>query len=208
MRYRLVVWDFDGTLADTLAASLAIYNRLAPRHGALPVSDPAAVRGMTTREFLARHRVPLFRLPLLARDVLAAQRGQMTTVRLFPGVLDVLAALGRRGVRLGVLSSNTTTNIRACLGANHAEELFEFVTGYPRIFGKGRALARLLRARQLAPAEVLYVGDEVRDIEAARRAGTDVAAVGWGFHAPDLLARQNPTFLLNGPHELLDLPAR
>jgi len=79
------------------------------------------------------------------------------------------------------------------------------VVGYPRLFGKGKALKRILRAEKLERADVLYVGDEVRDIEAAQRAGVKCAAVTWGFHAADLLRTANPDFVLETPGELAAL---
>jgi phosphoglycolate phosphatase len=74
-------------------------------------------------------------------------------------------------VRLGVLSSNREDNIRRCLRANGTEGHFAFAVGYPRLFGKAKALRRILRAERVGGPDVLYVGDEVRDVEAAERAG-------------------------------------
>jgi phosphoglycolate phosphatase len=127
----------------------------------------------------------------------------MTEVKLFAGVPELLRDLRGRGVRLGVLSSNTEDNIRACLGAAGQADLFEFVVGYSRLFGKARALRRMLRAAGVPAARCLYVGDEVRDLEAARRAGAAFAAVSWGFHAEELLTAHGPTYLVRAPGDLL-----
>jgi phosphoglycolate phosphatase len=199
MRYRMVVWDFDGTLADTLALALATYNALAARHGFRPVADPAAVRGMGSRAFLRHHGIPLLRLPLLLREYRAETSGRMAEVRLFEGLPAVLARLREAGVVQGILSSNSAANIGVCLRANGVGDLFAFVVGYPRLFGKGRALHRLLRAHRVEPGQALYVGDEERDVAAAHQAGVAVAAVGWGLHAPAVLARQSPTYFWPAP---------
>src|SRR5262245_13801927 len=98
----------------------------------------------------------------------------MASVPLFPTLPRVLRGLRGAGCRLGVLSSNAEGNIRACLRAHQVEELFEAVVG--------------------------YVGDEVRDIEAARK-----AAVTWGFNTRDLLARHRPDHLVERPDQLLGL---
>jgi phosphoglycolate phosphatase len=205
MRYRLVVWDFDGTLADTFTLALSTYNRLAARHGCMPVQDPETIRRLPTREFLRQHRVSLVRLPLLIRDYLAEQRKWVDQVRLAPGVADTTARLRSAGVRLGILSSNTKDTILACLTANGLADTFEFVVGYPRLLGKARAMRRILRQQAVAPSEFLYVGDEVRDLEAAREAGVDVAAALWGFQSPEILERERPTHLLRQPTDLLGL---
>jgi phosphoglycolate phosphatase len=142
-------------------------------------------------------------------------------MKLVAGVAELLAAVSATGVRQGILSSNSEHNIRRTLRAHGAEGHFAFVVGYPRLFGKGKALRRVVRAegggsfwrklRELPRAgrldggEVLYVGDEVRDIDAARKAGVRVAAVTWGFHTAEFLRSGKPDFVVNDARELLEL---
>lgn len=201
MRYRLIVWDFDGTLADTLALALTTYNALASRHGFRPVDDPAVVRGMSTRLFLKQHGISLVRLPFLLQEYLAATRSHMAEIRLFDGLGDLLRTLQVRGYRQGVLSSNSSENVRTCLRVNGVEDVFGFLVGYPRLFGKGRAIRKLLKSERIEPTEFLYVGDETRDMEAARQAGVDMAAVSWGFHTREQLSKEAPTYLWSSPGE-------
>jgi phosphoglycolate phosphatase len=202
---RLIVWDFDGTLADSLPAAVGIFNRLAPELGHRPIEDVAAARVMPTRQFLKQHGVSVWRLPRLVRAFRAAAAADAHRVTLTTGMAEVLAEFAARGLRLGVLSSNSEANIRRCLGANGVESHFAFVVGYPRLFGKGKALRRILRAERLARSEVLYVGDEVRDVEAAKRAGVAVAAVTWGFHAEALLRASGADHVVTDPRQLLEL---
>ena len=91
------------------------------------------------------------------------------------------------------------------LRANGAEQHFAFVVGYPRLFGKGKALKRILRAERLHRDEVLYIGDELRDIEAAKKAGVRVAAVTWGFHTAELLRTGAPDYVVDDAKELVSL---
>lgn len=208
MAFRLVVWDFDGTLADSLASAVQIFNRLAPGLGFTPIDDPAAARSISTRQFLKQHRVSLWRLPRLVRQFHAASAADADKLKLFPGLAEVLGELRTRDVRLGVLSSNREENIRRCLAANGVEGHFAFVVGYPRLFGKGKALRRILRAERANREDVLYVGDEVRDVEAGRKAGVAVAAVTWGFHAEPLLRESHPDHLVTDPPALLPIVGR
>lgn len=201
--YRLLVWDFDGTLADSMAAGLDLFNRLAPELGVRPVADPVAARRMSHRQFMRHHGIRFWRLPRLVRRFQAAAAAEADKLRLFPGLAEVLADLRGRGVRHGILSSNREDNIRRTLAANGVEGLFAFVVGCPRLFGKGRALRRLLRADGADRRGVLYVGDEVRDLEAAKKAGVAAAAVTWGFHAEPVLRAANPDYVVHGPAELL-----
>ena len=202
MPFKLVVFDFDGTLADSLGGMVRIFNQLAAELGHRPVEDVAAARAMTTRQFLKHHGISFWRLPRLVRRyrVLAAEDAD--TTKMFAGLPEALAALQANGPRLGVLSSNSEENIRRSLRANGVEELFGFVVGYPKLFGKGRALKRILRAERVARPDVLYVGDEVRDVEAARKAGVTSAAVTWGMHAESLLRANRPDHVVAEPREL------
>ncbi len=204
MSFKLVVWDFDGTLADSLPTSVSIFNRLAPELGFKPLEDVNAARGMSTRELMRKHGVSFWRLPRLVRRYQAAVAEEAERLKLTAGMSDLLPACAAR-VRQGILSSNREDNIRRCLRANGAEEHFAFVVGYPRLFGKGKALKRIIRAERLAGEDVLYIGDELRDVEAAKKAGVKVAAVTWGFHTAELLRTGSPDFVVNNAKELLGL---
>src|SRR5262245_14827084 len=183
MPFKLVVFDFDGTLADSRAVALDIFNRLAAELRYRPVEDVEAVRSMTTRQFMKHHGISIWRLPRLVRKFHAAAAEEADKLKFYPGLAEALAGLHANGTRLGILSSNREDNIRRCLRANAAEEFFAFVWGYPKLFGKGKALRRIVRRERLAREDVLYVGDELRDVDAARKARVTSAAVTWGFQA-------------------------
>ncbi|HSQ56908.1 MAG TPA: HAD-IA family hydrolase [Gemmata sp.] len=205
MPFKLVVFDFDGTLADSLSTAVAIFNRLAAELGHRPIVDVAAARAMTTKQFLRHHGISFWRLPRLVRRYRAVATAESDSTRLFPNLTIALACLHATGVRLGVLSSNAEENIRRSLRANGVEDLFGFVVGYPKLFGKGRALKRIIRVEGVNRSEVLYVGDEVRDVEAARKAGVTSAAVTWGFHSESLLRANAPDHLVIDPAGLVGL---
>jgi phosphoglycolate phosphatase len=204
MRYALVLWDFDGTLADTLPGVLRIVNDLAPQFGFTPVTDVQAVRDMTMTQFFKAQGIPLWRLPALRHAIVTRQQDEMTSIRLCPGVREVLERLSQHGCRMGIVSSNAEDNIRTCLRVNGVERWFEFVVGYSRLLGKQRGLRQVLRQTGLAGREVLYIGDEVRDIVAAQDVGMDLAAVTWGINSRSLLAEHSPTQLIDRPAQLLD----
>jgi phosphoglycolate phosphatase len=205
MAYRLIVFDFDGTLADSLGTMVAVFNRLAPSLGLKPIADIEAARSTPTRRLLKQQGIRFWRLPRIVRAFQSAVAAEAHELRLHEGLAAVLAELADRGYRLGVLSSNREDNIRACLRANGVENRFAFVVGYPKLFGKAKALRRILKAERVHRADVLYVGDELLDIEAGRKAKVATAAVTWGFHAEPLLAASGATFLLHRPAELLGL---
>jgi phosphoglycolate phosphatase len=202
MPYQLLVWDFDGTLADTMALAVETYNTLAAKHGYLPIGAISSEREMGALTFLRTHGIPLLRVPWLVKEYLSATSSRMQDVRLFDGLPDLLRRLKERGYRMGVLSSNSAENIQSCLRGNDALGIFEFVVGYPRLFGKAVAINRLIKKERIDRRCVLYIGDEVRDMEAARKAGVDCAAVGWGFNSRDVLAEHAPRFFWSSPADV------
>ncbi len=204
-RYGHVVFDFDGTLVDSLDHSIAAFQRIAPRFHLKMDLDLATARTLPTRELFARMGVRFWKLPRIIRAFQEEAAKDAPGLALVPGMAELLAGLAERGVRLGILSSNREDAIRACLRAHGVEDRFAFVVGYPKLFGKAKALRRIRKAERIDRAAMLYVGDEARDVEAAAKAKVASAAVTWGFHAEPLLMAAAPTHLLRRPGELLEL---
>ncbi len=205
MKYELAIWDFDGTLADTLKTGLQFFNESAARYGFRPIDDPASARNMTTREFLKFHRISFWLVPKLFREFTAWQSHHINQISLFAGIQEVVQRLHACGCKLGVVSSNSEPNIRTCLEVNQVAQNFGFVTGYSRLFGKKRVLKVVLKRYGVAANKVVYVGDEVRDIEAARAAGVSVAAVAWGFNSAPTLEQSSPDYLAHDPAEMMSI---
>jgi phosphoglycolate phosphatase len=205
MRYDLVLWDFDGTLADSWPLGLAIFNEVAALRGLRPVVDPDAAREMTAVQLMRKHGVSWWRLPRLAVEMKSLARDRIASVQIFPGIAPVLHKLCNHGCRLGIVSSNNEETILTSLRLNGLAEPFEFVHSCSNLFGKGRRVRALLKQLRVRPERVIYVGDEVRDIVAARQARIDVAAVTWGLNSARLLASHEPTYLVDEPADLLPL---
>ena len=204
--YQYVLWDFDGTLANTLASAVAVYNELASVYGYQTVTDPAAFKGQKSRDILKQLGIPFWKLPWFVSEFVKRQRRSMADIRLFPEIPEVLTELRMSGVALGIVSSNAEDNIRVCLAANQAEHYFQFIVGNASIFGKHIALRQAIARHDLKHQQVLYVGDEVRDIEAAHRVRIDIAAATWGWHAEAMLREEQPTYMVHAPGDLLNIP--
>jgi phosphoglycolate phosphatase len=203
---RSVIFDFDGTLADTLALGLYAFNASAPEFGLRPLGNDemARLRGLSTRETFRQLGVPLHKLPALVRRVRQQMAQQIASVQLFPGVRNCLLTLRAARVSLGVLTSNSRQNVDSCLGGNRVLPLFDFVHSSVNVFGKHRTLRRVLAVRGLPPAQVVYVGDQDRDIDAGHACGIRVIAAGWGYQSRDKLASREPDFVAASPSEVAD----
>ena len=103
----------------------------------------------------------------------------------------------------GILTSNSTENVEAFLEEKGIRDLFTFISSTSKLSGKHKHLRAIEKTFSLDRSQMLYVGDETRDIRASQKAGIHVAAASWGFNSPEALKRQNPTFMLEHPKDLL-----
>lgn len=201
--YKLAVFDFDGTLADTFDWFLSIADQTADRYGFLRLdrSNMEALRGLSARELLKRQRVPSWKLPLIARDMRAAAGRDCHAFQLFPGAADALVALSEAGVKLALVSSNAETNIRRVLGTELANRVGVWACG-ASLFGKAAKLRAVCKAAGVRPDQAIKVGDELRDIDSAREAGLAFGAVAWGFTRPEALRAAEPERLFESFEDL------
>lgn len=207
---RLVIFDFDGTLAATLEAGFGLVNELAPKYGFEPISEERAqeLREMRTREAIKALGIPARSIPKLLMEVRAALRSRMEEIKPIEGIVEALAGLKERGVRLGILTSNSKENVGVFLDHWGMAGMFDFVTAGSTLFGKVRLLRRTYEAEaagEMGIGEVVYVGDETRDIHAAQRAGMRAVAVSWGLNTRGALEAVEPEVVLDEPAELVGL---
>jgi phosphoglycolate phosphatase len=201
----LAIFDFDGTVADSAAWFASALNELARHNGFREVSaeQREMLRGLPTREIFAHLGIPSGKLPLVVRqlrEIAARDAGQIS---IFPWVPDIFAALRSRGISIAIVSSNTKANIRRVLGAEVAAMVEQFGTGAP-LFGKAAKINAVIKRCASTAALTTSVGDEVRDIEAARALGIRSLAVTWGYATASALEAAQPTRLVHAPAELLD----
>lgn len=200
---RVLIFDFDGTIADSLEEGLKILNNFAPEFGYVPLSkkDFQRLRGMRPAEIIKEFKFNKIKVLLIGAKVLKALRGVIQTVQPFPGIESVLRDFKKEDIQLGMISSNSRENVEAFL--EHYElEIFDFIECGTSLFGKDKVINRLISKNKLDRNSITYIGDEVRDIEAAKRAKIKVAAVTWGFNTKELLRGYNPDFLIDTPSEL------
>lgn len=120
--------------------------------------------------------------------------------------MPVLAMSIAWRVCLAVVSSNSEDNVRTVLEAQ-AGLVLAYSCG-SAVFGKAARFRHLLARFELDAAQACVVGDDVRDIEAAHKAGLAVVAVGWGYGAPEALAAAVPDYRARSPAELRRFLAR
>ncbi|OLF80581.1 hypothetical protein AWH62_15215 [Maricaulis sp. W15] len=202
-RYDLVIFDFDGTLADSLTWFRGELGDLADKHGLSPICPERAeaLRGLTPKAIMDELDIPAWKIPFLAADVRARAAENVDKIHLFDGIRDLVEDLSARKVDLAVVSSNGETAVRAVLGDQLASRFSQFACG-AALFGKASVFRKVIRKAGTTPQRTLCVGDEIRDIEAAREIGCIAGAVDWGFATPDILDAHAPDFIFNRPADI------
>ena len=191
MTYRLAMFDFDGTLADSFPFFLSVFNTVADRHAfrRIDVARAGELRHLGVRQMMDHVGLPAWKLPLASKTFMAMMQDSAHQIPLFDGIADALRHLHGRGVQLAVVSSNSEHNGRAVLGPELTALVARFDCGMS-VFGKASRIRAVLKACGAAPAEALYIGDQATDAEAARKAGVAFGAVHWGYATIEALRAQ------------------
>ena len=193
MKYQLIIFDFDGTLADTFPWFAGIINEIAEVQGFKKINDAEAamLRGYTVRAILQYLEVPLWKLPTLARHVQKMMSVDIDKIKLFAGAEFMLRTLADHGLTLALVSSNSQGNVQRILG-EHNRGLFASYECGVSMLGKHAKLRKIIRKNGAEPERTLAVGDEIRDIEAAKRVGAVSGSVSWGYNSFEALVANGP----------------
>jgi phosphoglycolate phosphatase len=203
MPYALVILDLDGTLADSFPWFLSVLNTVAREFKFREVaeSDIEPLRHGGVDDILRKLEVPLWKVPRIAHRMRAMKRADMARIPLFPGVDTMLRVLSDAGVTLALVSSDNEANVRDMLGDANTALISHFACG-ASLFGKAAKFKRVMKLAGVAPGATIAIGDEIRDIEAARAAGIACGAVTWGYAAPEALRARKPDVVFEKIEEI------
>lgn len=206
MKYKLIVFDFDGTLADSFSSFLWAARRAAERHGfrAIDESMLDELRGYSGRQVMKYLGIPLWKAPIVAADMRRFMLERVTDVRLFEGVVGVVRSLVEAGIEIAVVTSSSRANVRAVLGKEHERYVKHLACGVG-MFGKSAKMKQLLRTCGYGTRDVLCVGDEIRDSEAAKASGVGFIGVSWGYTTPAVLQQYSDGPLFERIEDVLEL---
>ena len=205
MGYDLIIFDFDGTLADSFSFVASLMDEIAARHN-VPRVSPEQMRHfmrLDMMETLRSNHMPLWKVPAITADVRSRMASEIDRIQLFDGIDQMLQGLSARGKQLAVVSSNATGNVRKVLGEQNTALIQDFEGGVS-IFGKEPKIRRVVQRLSANPTATLYVGDEIRDIKAAHQAGVACGSVGWGYTDVDALEALSPELVFHKVDDILE----
>jgi len=205
LKYKLVILDFDGTLADTFPWFVKNIRAVADKYGFKHIKDEEVEE---LRNFDAKHMIkhvgfPILKLPLIATHMRGLMKKEIHTIKLFDGVPEMLQKLHNAGLTLAVVSTNSQENVRAVFGPDLSALVTDFECGVS-LFSKEAKLKKISHKCKIPLSEAIYIADEMRDFESAQNVGLDLGAVSWGYTNPEALKKLQPTLFFENMGETVE----
>lgn len=206
MMLKAILFDFDGTLADSKEAFLSAYNELAQRHDFEKMTLEAfdTLKSASMKERCSMLGIPFHKIPFLVGELSKLYQNSLKSIPLMEGTREMLDELSSAGYVLAILSSNEEKNIRVFLKI-HGLDCFSTVMCSKKLFAKDRLMRKYLKQNRLLPSQVVYIGDEERDILASRKSGIRVIWAAWGFDGIENVRKAGPDFIADHPEDVIRL---
>ncbi len=198
------IFDFDGTLADSLPVIIECLNDVADFYKFKKIENHESLRKKHIRDILKELGIGQFKLPFVVRTIRKNLNERIGEIKPHPGIDRVIKYLHDHNFQIGIVTSNSKENVEKFLIKNNLN-YFNFIHGQSRLFGKGRVIADIIKTHKLDPAQVVYIGDEARDVEAAKANNITSVAVTWGFNSREKLEEHKPDYIINHAHDLLKI---
>lgn len=204
--HQVFIFDFDGTLANTLDLMRTAFNGMALEYGLpkiLPDNLPQ-LRAMSAKELLQKYPLSPLTFLKLRHTIQDAVRSNIQNCNSVDGIPLVLKQLKKSGAIIGIVTSNSKENVQLFFEQNRSRQI-DFIYSEKNLFGKAKVLNKIIREKGFSKTSVVYIGDEVRDIEAAHQAGVTSVAVTWGFNTRERLLKAQPEYVVDEPGEILEI---
>lgn len=204
--FKHVIFDFDGTLVDSKDLAVDLFNKLADKYK-LPKLNQEDIEHLSTLSVMEKCKfmgVPLYLIPILTMEVMKNYYKCIGSLRTFQGINEVIFRLKEQGFKLSIISSNSKKNVELFL-RNNDIEVFDNIYGVSSLFGKESAIGSFIKRYNLNRKELIYVGDEHRDIMSCKANRVKVIAVLWGYDSLELLTKAGPDYVVENPAEIINL---
>ncbi|MFT5169742.1 MAG: phosphoglycolate phosphatase [Candidatus Omnitrophota bacterium] len=200
----IFIFDFDGTIADTMLHLINISNRLAESFGYDTVKSEKVeeMRSWTSKQVFKHLNVPFLKIPRILNAARLELNKDLEHIKSFDGIKEALEELKERGHQIGIFTSNSEENVHLILKKNDLD-IFDFVLSTPKLWNKNRGLKRIIKKNNFNKEKMVYIGDETRDIQAAKKIGIRSMAVAWGYNTIERLKGFEPDYVAYTPNDIL-----
>ncbi|WP_184547802.1 HAD hydrolase-like protein [Mucilaginibacter sp. FT3.2] len=203
---RHLIFDFDGTLVDSKSLFIDTYNSVASEYGykQMEISTLHELKKMSYRERVNYLNVPWWHLPLFITKLYKKYTTFISSLAFFDGIENVLKQINDIGFTMDIVSSNTEENIRVFL-AQKKVTCFNKILCSKKVLKKDVLLTKLIKENSYKLSEVLYIGDEARDLEACNKLNIDAIWVAWGYDSKDAVEQHHYAYMANKPEDLINI---
>jgi HAD superfamily hydrolase (TIGR01662 family) len=206
---KVIIFDFDGTIADTMPFSFGRSLELLKNEKIdLPEKEILRkIRSNSYLELMREFKLSWLRIPFIIKIVKQTQKElyhEIDKIGTFPGMKNLLKDLKKKGYRIGILSSNMLRNVRKFIKKNDLN-FFDILYCESNILGKHQTFIKMMKKYSLTPDEIIYIGDEIRDIVASHRVGIKMIGVPWGMNTVAALKKNGIDYMIKKPAEILKL---
>ncbi|CAN5246119.1 HAD family hydrolase [soil metagenome] len=202
-----LIFDFDGTIVDSFPTVIETFNILADKYNfqKIPLDEVAVLRDLSSRQLINHLKIPMYKIPWVLYQARKQMYDEMPRLASFANLPEVLQKLYNANFSLGILTSNSLENVSTWLDMNGMTHLFRFIDAKSTYFGKSRLIKKTLKRYAINKTKTFYIGDETRDIDAAKQNGIYSIAVTWGFNSEKILSQHNPHYIARQPADILKI---
>ncbi|NMB91987.1 HAD-IA family hydrolase [candidate division WWE3 bacterium] len=203
---KILIFDFDGTLADTLSYSVNYAYEFNRKRKLLSKEkiNFEEFRKMGLYDFVATLGIRKRDLFWFLFQIQRKMHKELKNISTFKGLPGILEELSSRNIKMGIATSNSKRNVLKFLEKNNLN-YFDFIYSTVNYLGKDKLLKKAIKKCKANKDDVIYIGDEIRDINAARSSGVKIASVAWGYNLESVLSSNNPDYIIYQPKDLLKL---
>ncbi|MDQ5932179.1 MAG: phosphoglycolate phosphatase [Patescibacteria group bacterium] len=199
---RAVIFDFDGTIADSLAGVIKVVQQINNQYEPLSKEEEKSLQNRGLLDVALAMGMPWYKIPYAIIWGRTMFRHHVDSVKVHKGMDAVVKSLYAAKIPLYVVSTNKEENVRAFLRKYDLEQYFNRVQGSAFILNKAGAYKKLLKEAGIEPKDIWCVGDERLDIRSAHKIGARIIAVTWGYNSRESLKHMKPEYLTNDPTEV------
>ncbi|MCL4361639.1 HAD hydrolase-like protein [Candidatus Dependentiae bacterium] len=209
MQKPILIFDFDGTIADTMKVVLETINEITTfyRIKKITAEDVPKLRHSDIRKLLKQINLPIYKWPFFIYSIRKEIEKDIDKVSLFDGIKELLITLKKNGFILAIITNNSKTIVDKFLTINEIN-FFDYIDGgnfFSYLFGKNHLIDKFLKKHGVDSQNAIYIGDEVSDIEAARKSNVKIISVCWGYEKYEKLIQHNPDHLAKNPEDVLKI---
>ena len=207
---KVVIFDFDGTIADSLPMHFAKIIDLAKNRFSIDKKEKEIIEEIKNKshfELMKSFKISWIKIPIILGIIKKSQKDlylQIDKIKIFPGMAKLLKNLKENNYKIGILSSNMQRNVNKFIKINRLD-FFDIVYCESNILGKDKTIKKMMKKYALKTEEIIYVGDEIRDIVACHKMGIKMIGVSWGLHTVEALQKNEVNYIAKKPHEILKL---